>query len=74
MCVTATLPIAGDTWHKTEGCYGLCHTRQGGPVDTGLNNTPLLCRSLATFLLRPEYFRSEEADKLEKVKYQLLCQ
>jgi len=55
VCVTATLPITGNTWHKTAGWYGLCHTRQGGPVDTGLNNTPLLCRSLATFLLRPEY-------------------
>lgn len=40
----------------------------------GLNNTLLLCRSLETFLLRPEYFRSEGADKLEKVKYELLYQ
>jgi hypothetical protein len=35
----------------------------------------LLFRSLETFfLLRPEYFRSEGDDKLEKVKYQLLYQ
>jgi hypothetical protein len=74
VCVTPTLPITGDTWNRNAGFYGLCHTRQGGLLDTGLNNTPLLRRSLATFLLRPEYFGSEGADKLEKAKYQLLYQ
>jgi len=74
VCVIATLPVTGDTWHRTAGCCGLCHTRQGGPVDMGLNNTPLLCRSSATILLRPEHFKSEEAEKFVKVKYQLLYQ
>lgn len=66
VCVTATLPITGDTWQRTTGRYGPCNTRQGGLVDTGLNNTTLFMSPFGNLSVASWIFQIRRGWQIEK--------